>query len=212
MEMALDKSTVQIWELKRLHPGVAFKQLRTPLTQYAIDTLGHIHYGLDNGAFTRFDPDTFERMATAAVTDPLCDWIVMPDVVGDAASTSALFDHWVQRLDLTDKRAYVLQDGATLGLVPWNQIECLFVGGTDSFRDSTRCWELVLEAKSQGKIIHIGRVNTPRRIVYWDRVADSFDGSGLARFDECLRDAIATMKEIQGSTQIALEITGSLDL
>jgi hypothetical protein len=212
MEIALDKSTTQIWNLKRLHPGLGFKQLRTPLTQYSTDTLGHIHYGLDNGAFTRFDPNTFERMAIKAKDDPLCDWIVMPDVVGDAYSTGALFDHWVQRLDLDEKRAYVLQDGATLGMVPWGQIECLFVGGTDAFRDSSRCWEIVLEAKAQGKTIHIGRVNTPRRIVYWDRVADSFDGSGLARFEECLKDAIATMKEIQGSQQVALEITESLDL
>jgi len=212
MEMALDKSSTQIWRLKRLHPGVGFKQLRTPLTQYATDSLELIHYGLDNGAFTRFDPKTFERMARAAKTDPLCDWIVLPDQVADAYSTTALFEHWVQRLDLQDKRAYVLQDGATLGMVPWAQIECLFVGGTDAFRDSSRCWEIVLEAKSQGKIIHIGRVNTPRRIVYWDRVADSFDGSGIARFEETLSDAIATMKEIQGSHQIALEITESLDL
>ena len=216
MEMALDKSTRQIWELKRLHPEVGFKQLRTPLTQYRTDSLNEIHYGLDNGSFSRFDPKTFERMARAAQDDPLCDWIVLPDVVGDAESTTALFDHWSERLNLSgavpEKRAYVLQDGATLGMVPWEWITCLFVGGTDSFRDSRRCWEIVEAAKAQGKTVHIGRVNTPRRIVYWDRVADSFDGSGIARFDECLTDAIDALKNLRGSTQVSLEITESLDL
>jgi len=139
MEFALDKSTRQIWALKRAHPGVGFKQLRTPLTQYATDPLNHIHYGLDNGAYTAFDAPTFERMARAASQDLLCDWIVMPDMVGDAASTSSLFFHWIDRLDLEDKRAYVLQDGADFDLVPWAYIECVFVGGSDRFKESSMC-------------------------------------------------------------------------
>lgn len=204
MEFALDKSSTQIWELRRKHPGVLFKQLRTPLTQYATDSLNAIHYGLDNGSFSAFDAPTFERMAVKAQDDPLCDWIVMPDVVGDAASTSVLFDHWVERLGLLDKAAYVLQDGVTTGLVPWGEIDCLFVGGSDSFKESRRCWELCEMGKAQGKVIHVGRVNTPRRIVYWHPLADSFDGSGIARFSEQLESCIATMKELKGTEQMNL--------
>ena len=105
MLICIDRSSSQIWRLKRLHPEVGFMQLRTPLTQFARDGLELIHYGLDNGAFTAFDADTFTRMALRAKDDPLCDWIVLPDLVGDAGSTTALFYHWLGELELESKRA-----------------------------------------------------------------------------------------------------------
>ena len=206
MRMCIDQSCRTIWRLWRENPDIEFMQLRTPLTQYAIDDLGIIHYGLDNGAFTEFDSRTFTRMALKAKDDPLCDWIVMPDMVGDAGSTSALFDHWVQELDLTEKRAYALQDGATLGIVPFDKIECLFIGGTDHFKESRRCMEIVEQAKQLEIWVHVGRGNTPRRIVYWDGIADSFDGSGVARFSHMTEAAISTIRQLMGSTQTRLEM------
>ena len=64
-------------------------QLRTPLTQYKSGN--GIKYGLDNGAYSGFKSRTFEIMAYEAQLDDNCLWIALPDVVGCAYSTNALF-------------------------------------------------------------------------------------------------------------------------
>ena len=178
-------------------------QLRTPLTQYARDGLNVICYGMDNGAFSAFNENRFERMALKAKDDDLCMWIVMPDVVCDHFSTSALFQIWKQRLGMTEKLAFVAQNGCDLGsnLPPFDEIDCLFIGGDDDFKESGIAFELALEAQRRGIWVHIGRVNTPARITYWYDVADSFDGSGIARFDHMKERAFRILKQLKGSSQ-----------
>ena len=208
MRMMLDQSATMIHSLQTRFSDLQFLQLRTPLTQYARDSLEVIPYGLDNGSFSQFHPGRFERMARAAKFDPLCLWVVMPDVVGDHYSTVALFHHWSERLDLDVKRCFVLQDGCDISHPdnepPWDQIEAVFVGGSDYYRSSRACFELVLEAKRRDKWVHVGRVNTPSRIVYWFDVADSFDGSGIARFSHMREDAIKTLRALAGTRQTEL--------
>jgi len=201
--MALDCSSRLIHQVRRENLDLASQiiQLRTPLTQYRPDSLNVFNYGLDNGAFSQPPGELFHRMAMKAKDDPSCEWIVMPDVVGDAGSTTALFHYWVQELALEGKRAYALQDGAENVAIPWADFECLFIGGTDHFKESNSCFQLALRAKELGKWVHVGRVNTPRRIVYWDGVADSFDGSGISRFTDQRNHALAVMRELNGSVQ-----------
>ena len=204
MKLALDMSSGSIHGLKTSNPDVEFMQLRTPLTQYQRDPLNVIHYGLDNGAYTDFNAPTFTRMALKAKDDPLCDWIVLPDLVGDAGGTQALFFHWMQELDLDHKRAYVAQDGCTIGLVPWSHIECLFIGGTDYFKESKRAMDLAVQARELGIWVHVGRVNTPRRIIYWEIVADSIDGSGMSRYTHMRSKAIIVLRSLRNSMQTKL--------
>ncbi|HIA01530.1 MAG TPA: hypothetical protein EYN66_06410 [Myxococcales bacterium] len=203
MKMALDCSPGQIHKIRRENLDLApqIMQLRTPLTRYRADNLGVFKYGLDNGAFSRPPGDIFLKMALAAKDDPACSWIVMPDVVGDAGSTTVLFHYWVQELNLEDKRAYALQDGVQNVAIPWNDFECLFIGGTDYFKESSGCLEIAARAKELGKWIHVGRVNTPRRIVYWDGIGDSFDGSGISRFTDQRNQAFQVMRELTGTHQ-----------
>jgi len=197
---------------KRGHrPSLTILQLRTPLTQYARDGLNSIKYGLDNGSFTDFDVDTFERMAFAAIGDDLCLWVAMPDVVGDHQSTLVLYEHWLIRLDYdgeTKKRCFVLQDGCNLHHPdfepPWDILDAVFVGGTDHYKESRDCYEVVEKAKALGKWVHVGRVNSPSRITYWHDIADSFDGSGIARFDDMKTKAFDTLLMLKKTHQLKI--------
>lgn len=208
MRMMLDQSSTVIHSIRTQEPDLDFLQLRTPLTQYARDSLEVIQYGLDNGSFSQFHPGRFERMARAAKFDPLCLWVVLPDVVGDHYSTLALFHHWLDRIGLDEKRCFVLQDGCDLSHPdnepPWDLIEAVFVGGTDHYKASRDCYEVVLKAQALGKWIHVGRVNTRFRIAYWFDIADSFDGSGIARFTHMRNDAILALRMLQGTRQLEI--------
>jgi len=201
----LDMSSSSIHGIRRENPDLTIMQLRTPLTQYAVDPLNVIHYGLDNGAFTEFNEPAFVRMALKAKHDPLCDWIVMPDYLGDSGSTTVLFHYWINELELEDKRAYVAQDGASVDCVPWDLIECVFIGGTNHFKESPAAMAICRKAKELDKWIHVGRVNTPMKIFYWAIIADSFDGSGIARFDHMREAALRSVRLAMQTTQRGLE-------
>jgi hypothetical protein len=77
--------------------------------------------------------------------------------------------------------AFVAQDGCTRP--PWEQLDVLFIGGTSEFKCGEQARRLVVEAKRQGKWVHMGRVNTDQRM----RLAqswgvDSVDGTSVSRF------------------------------
>jgi len=202
MKMMLDNSTTVI-HTYRTSEKLDILQLRTPLTQYARDSLNIICYGMDNGAFSAFNENRFERMAIKAKTDDLCMWIVMPDVVCDHFSTAALFQVWKKRLDMNEKLAFVAQNGCNVEInpPPWSEIDCLFIGGDDDFKESPDAFNLAIEARKKGIWVHVGRVNTPGRICYWYDVADSFDGSGIARFDHMKARAFRILKKLANSRQ-----------
>jgi len=208
MRIMFDKSITQIYEIARKEGFNTSQmlQLRTPLTGYKTDTLEIVKYGLDNGSFSNFNSVAFEKMALKSKGDPLCLWVAMPDVVGDFQSTLALFHHWRIRLGISPKKtAFVLQDGVVENEIPWHDFSCLFLGGTDAFRESSQCWRLLCEAQVRHKWVHIGRVNTPSRIVYFHDIADSCDGSGVARFDQMRIIALNTLKELEGTSQTYLD-------
>jgi len=204
MKMMLDNSSSTIHK-HRTAEKLDILQLRTPLTQYARDSLNVICYGMDNGAFSAFNENRFERMALQAKNDDLCMWIVMPDVVCDHFSTLTLFHVWKERLQMNEKLAFVAQNGCNLASPPWLEIDCLFIGGDDDFKESPTAFNLALEAKRRGIWVHVGRVNTPSRICYWYDVADSFDGSGIARFDHMKERAFRILKKCANSRQTRIE-------
>jgi hypothetical protein len=146
---------------------------------------GGVPWAADNGCFGGFDEGRWvrflARLATAP-TPPL--WVTCPDVVGDAAATLGSWREWRPRLgDLP--AALVGQDGLQVGAVPWDDLTCLFVGGSTAWKLSDAAAELVREAKRLGKLVHAGRVNTARRIRYFARLgADSFDGSGFSAWGD----------------------------
>ena len=212
MRCAFDMSAVQIYRTGREEeiPIDELLQLRTPLTQYAPDVLGVIPYILDNGAYSHFDAAAFERMAQRSLADPLCMFVIMPDVVGDHKGTIRQFIRWTADLGILDsfdfsKVGFVAQNGCSVETMPdilWDSIGCLFIGGDDEFKEGQDAFSLMEEARIRNKWVHVGRVNTSRKIVYFHGIADSFDGSGIARFTAIRQKAIRTLHRLDGTVQL----------
>ena len=190
MKILLDLSPAMIAE-RRERYGEDFWQLRTPLTKYA--RARGIPWGLDNGLFSGvLQRDAWERMLDEADADrPL--FVTLPDMVGDAQRTQELFEiFWTRTQELP--RALVLQDGIERVKIPWNDIQAVFIGGSDQFKFSPQAIAAAKTAKILGKWVHVGRVNTAARVRNWLGLADSIDGSGICRFDHMLEDVLAQIR------------------
>lgn len=153
-------------------------------------------WAADNGVFGKGYPGDEEWLSwlTSRTANPeRCLFVTAPDVVGDAWRT--LSRSWpflpVVR-DLGYPVAFVAQDGVEDTGVPWDDLDCLFLGGTDAFKLGAYAEELVSLARSHGKWVHMGRVNSrPRYELAASWGCDSADGTFLAfgpdkNLDECL--------------------------
>ena len=137
---------------------------------------------LDNGAFS-------DKWSEASWLDALQRWqpytatciaAVCPDVVGDAAATLQRFRQYAPVIrEYGYPVAFVTQDGLRMQDVPWDDFAVLFIGGTDNHK-LNESMPFIMEGKRRGKWVHVGRVNSARRIAqFW--MADSADGTILAR-------------------------------
>lgn len=157
-----------------------------------IDTLGRgskrppgVPWCADNGRFgtgwAGYDAwwEFLQRNAHHADT---CIFAVAPDVVGDAEATIADSLPWLPRIrSLGYPAALVAQDGMERVEVPWDEFDALFIGGSTEWKLSRHARTLVGEAKARGKWVHMGRVNSRRRILYAAQIGcDSADGTFLA--------------------------------
>lgn len=106
---------------------------------------------------------------------------VAPDVVGDAKATLARSRPMLARIRaLGFPVALVLQDGQQDVPVPWDEIDAVFIGGTTEFKLGRVAARLAAEAKARGKWVHVGRVNSLKRLRYSVSIgADSVDGTYL---------------------------------
>jgi hypothetical protein len=110
-----------------------------------------------------------------------CLFAVAPDVVGDAAATLEKSAPWLPQIRaLGYKVAFVAQDGLEALSVPWNDFDCLFIGGSTEWKLGPHARTLAAEAKRRGKWVHMGRVNSERRYRYAAAIGcDSADGTFL---------------------------------
>lgn len=111
-----------------------------------------------------------------------CLFVVAPDVVGDAEATLKDSLPWLPRIrEAGYPAAFVGQDGQELLPVPWDEFDVFFIGGSTDWKLSPEVAVLVKEAKANGKLVHMGRVNTRKRIRYAHSIGcDSVDGTTLA--------------------------------
>ena len=162
--------------------GFECGELLTPLTRRAWEGR---RYGIDNGAFSKFDAKDFLSLLDRQKPHQgQCLFVAVPDVVGSARRTLEVFRHWAPELAGAGwPLALVAQDGLEDLDVPWEQIAAVFVGGSTEWKIGRHAEAVVKAAKALGKWVHVGRVNTPERL---DRViamgADSIDGTGISRF------------------------------
>lgn len=191
MKIMLDCSPAKIMEYRARY-NHDFWQLRTPLTNYA--RLKSVPYGLDNGCFKTFNREAWmgllDYVEDGGVTPDRPVFVCLPDIVGDAARTVELFEHF--KLTTNElPRALVLQDGIEHVRIPWKDLKAVFIGGTDAFKISKQAFAAARAAKMLGMWVHVGRVNTAARVRDWLGLADSCDGSGISRFDHMLEDVLA---------------------
>lgn len=138
-------------------------------------------WAADNGCFTSagtWKEDKWLRWLEKPHPKVGCLFATVPDVVGDHQGTVV---RWKRYSEEVRKRGYlpafVAQDGADAGNVPWDEMETLFIGGTDSFKLGMGSGLLAREAKERGKWVHVGRINSMKRLKMWAGVADSADGT-----------------------------------
>jgi hypothetical protein len=140
----------------------------------------------DNGCFGKGYPGEtvwYAWLKREALTEPeLCMFAVAPDVVGDHAATWERAASWLPRIrELGVPAAFVAQDGMNAEtFTEWAAFDVLFIGGTTAWKLSETARQLVCEAKRHGKRVHMGRVNSRRRLrlaAAWG--VDSVDGTLL---------------------------------
>lgn len=144
-------------------------------------------WAADNGCFAQgeaFELEVFfDWLDGAFPYRSTCLFAVAPDVVGDAAAT---LRRALPALPIIRARgfrvAYVAQDGFDAAVVPWDEIGCLFIGGSTAWKLSREAAAAAAEAKRRGKWVHVGRVNSEKRLRFAHSIgADSADGNFLLR-------------------------------
>jgi hypothetical protein len=143
-------------------------------------------WAMDNGAYAGFDAAAFVQMLETFHGQRGCRFVTAPDVVADAHATLSRWPFWAQLLrGLGWVPALVLQDGMTPADVPWREIGAVFVGGSTEWKLGPQAQQLASYAKARGLWVHVGRVNSRRRIAIATALGgDSFDGSGYSMFPD----------------------------
>lgn len=140
-----------------------------------------------------------------------CLFATAPDVVGDAVATLERSAPWLPRIRaLGLPAALVAQNGLEDLPVPWDDFDVLFIGGDTAWKLGPHARALTAEAKRRGKWVHMGRVNSGRRMRYADAIGcDSADGTYLAFGpDQNLPDVLAWLRET--NDQDVLDLGGAL--
>lgn len=160
-------------------------------------------YAMDNGAWTAhqqgapFDSEKFRRAVD--LLGARADWIVIPDVVGNAPATFEALERWWPELRGRALCLFALQDGMAEAdvLRVLRPGMGLFLGGSTDFKERTaRAWGRF--ARAHSLYFHVGRVNTARRIaICAEAGADSTDGTSASRF------AVTIPELTRASTQLA---------
>jgi hypothetical protein len=161
--------------------------LTSPATNSKVETM--LSTGLpiaaDNGAFSSFDAVAFRRMVVKLAGCERLLWVACPDVVGDAVGTLAMFDRWEPELRSVVPVAFVLQDGQEQLPVPWERMDAAFIGGSTRWKLSQHAADLGAEAKDRGLWLHMGRVNSLKRMrTALEFGCDSIDGGQFSRFGD----------------------------
>lgn len=161
----------------------------TPATKAATvaKRLAHVQlWAADNDCYTKgatFDLDNYlDWLHQLSPFAPRCLFASAPDVVGDAAATWARSRDVLPTLrHLGYRAALVGQDGLALAAVEWAAFDCLFIGGSAAWKESPEAVAAGQAAFTRGKWVHMGRVNSARRLRIAVRArCGSVDGNKLA--------------------------------
>lgn len=157
-------------------------------------------WAADNDCFQGLNRLSYERMLRIwQKVEPGPLWVATPDVVADASATLERFEEWEPILHgMGYPVALVLQDGQERLAVPWTRLEAVFVGGSTTWKLSEHAASLCQEARQRGKWIHMGRVNSQRRMETAARFGcQSIDGSGFSRWKKLIAPGVRWMRRAE---------------
>lgn len=190
--------------------GLRLGCLVQPSCRFSTQPYAGAGWAADNGCFSSkgFTEARWWDWLAATTSDG-CHFATAPDVVGDHAATVERSLPWLPKIRaLGHRAAFVGQNGASLDTVPWDAFDVLFLGGSPEclacgwVRPATafkvhHCpscarklteWklgqiarDLTAEATRRGIPVHMGRVNSLKRLVYAQEIGCSTaDGTWLA--------------------------------
>lgn len=186
--MILLPGNINAFKKKVRHTPTRWGWLITPRRSMSrtLHTIPGARWAADNECFTLgkdFDPYRYLRFLWRNVhIANQCLFATAPDVVGDAATTLARSGPWLRVIrDLGMPAALVAQDGLEALPVPWGEFDALFIGGSTEWKLSGEARYLIAEAKKRSKWVHVGRVNSQKRLAYCIKLGvDSVDGTEWA--------------------------------
>jgi len=150
------------------------------------NTIPGVPWCADNGCYTlgdRFNPDKYKRFLDRKWNDDVL-FATAPDVVGDAKATLERSESWFDELSSRGyPPALVAQDGVEnmMDEIPWDQIRTWFIGGSTAWKESADAADCATEALKRGCHLHMGRVNSFRRLRLAAAIrCDTVDGNFLA--------------------------------
>lgn len=122
-------------------------------------------WAADNGRFTapqNYSDDKYLNWLDR-YDRSTCLFATAPDVVADHAATLQLSQPLFSKIrSIGYKVAFVAQDG--FDDAPWDEFDCLFIGGTTEFKMGATVPNIVAEARKKNKWVHMGRVNSYKRL------------------------------------------------
>lgn len=152
------------------------------LTTLSEDPTNKRVWAVDNGAFSgKFNEKLFfnflERMLPY---QDRCLFCACPDVMLDPIKTYEQFIKYSERIkDLGYPVAFIAQDGQENLSFP-EDFDWLFIGGSTEWKMSQSATDCIIKANSIGKKIHIGRVNSYKRLKHFQPYGiKSVDGNKL---------------------------------
>jgi hypothetical protein len=201
MRILVSGATATMRKLASTKAGASLGHLHTPQNGNSLGSLlrSGLPWAVDNSAYSMRNKSQQEIMenerlfwnlaidAWSWMTFNPPAWVAVPDSVGNHSETLRMFHGWSDMWSgeigfIPFPLAFVLQNGAAVSSVPWDEIAAVFVGGDDDFK-LKMCSPLVEEAKHRRKIVHVGRVNSLKRLRYaMELGADTVDGSGFSMF------------------------------
>jgi hypothetical protein len=147
-----------------------------------------VMWAADNGAFsTRYRGDDWYLQWLGRFTADersRCLFAPAPDVVANFAATEERSRPMLPRIrEAGFSAALVAQDGMEWTTWdPWDEIDALFIGGSDAWKLGEEAANIAAVASSLGKWVHMGRVNSSKRLRYAEWIGcDSADGTFAIR-------------------------------
>ena len=170
------------------HPHMGW--LKTPSNRNSVQSIveAGVPWACDNDCFVRLKRRQYIRMLhhVAHSDRRRLLFVTAPDVVADACATLARFRLWAPVLHyLGLPIGFVAQDGQEHLPLPWDRIRCLFIGGSTAWKLGPHAKQLICEAHMRGKWVHVGRINTLKRMWRFSSLpVDSFDGTCFSKWPD----------------------------